>query len=164
MAAERFFELVLLPSQQPVQAGWVAVADMKATHAARAVLSAGPQGHAPLPLADATMRWTFAPQLGITTIYVRKQVALVSLLVGEPGEPGLAKAWLDNLRATKPVQELNQGDPEAFEIFRRMRERPLCASVLFPTPSRDECKAVVDFHRAVAALLFTADWGGRPAA
>jgi hypothetical protein len=162
VSVERFFELVLLADQSLVQAGWVAVRDVPALDAAAKLLAAGPAGRAELPLPGVSLKWTFEPQLGISTAYKDGRMMLLSVLLGtpaSPNEPQMLSLWMDGLRGAPPVKQVNGDDPEAFEIFRRVRERPLCASVLLPEGTRDECKALVDFHRGVAAALFTAKWG-----
>ena len=87
--------------------------------------------------------------------------ALLSVLLGSPAssrETEMLDLWMQGMRAAPPVKQLNGGDPEAFEIFRRIRERPLAASVLLPEGSREDARELLDFHRGVAAALFTARW------
>ena len=161
VSVERFFELVLLADQSLVQAGWVELATAPSRDAATSLLSSGPVGRAELPLPKTALKWTFEPQLGITTAFVNGHMTLLSALLGSPAsprEPEMLAAWMAGLRGAPPVKQINGDDPEAFEIFRRMRERPLCASVLLPEGSREDCKDLLDFHRGVASAFFTARW------
>jgi hypothetical protein len=164
VGVERFFEVVLLADQSLVQAGWVGLADVGAREPAAKLLASGPTGRADLPLPGVSLKWTFEPQLGITTAFTGARMTLLSVLLGSPASPRegeMLGLWVSMLRSAPPVKQLNGDDPEAFEIFRRVRDRPLAASVLLPEGSREECKALVDFHRGVAAALFTAKWSDR---
>ena len=157
VSVDRFFELTLLADQSLVQAGWVQAG---AVEAAARLLARGPAGRGPTPLAGISLKWSFEPGLGLATYFKEGRMLLLSLLLGGAArEPEALDLWMDGLRGAPPVKQVNGDDPEAFEIFRRLRDRPLCASVLLPEGSREECKALLDFHRGVAAALFNARWG-----
>jgi hypothetical protein len=157
----RFFELVLLADQSLVQAGWLDAELVPERAAAAAVLAAGPAGRGATALPGVTLKWTFEPGLGLVTAYSDGRVALLGILLGGPPSPReeeMLAAWIGQLRAATLLSRLNGEDPEAFEIFRRLRDRPLAAAVLLPEGSRQDCQALVQFQRGVAAAFLTARW------
>jgi hypothetical protein len=85
------------------------------------------------------------------------RVTLLSIALTEPGD-GVLDLWLASLRAMPSVSLLNAADPMAFEIIRRIRERPLSASVLLPEGTREENKELLDLQRSVSFSLLSARW------
>jgi hypothetical protein len=152
---EKLFELTLLADQSLVQAAWVLPADLLHVPSVVEVLKAGPVGRGPLQGRE--LQWNAQPGQAISTIRVQGRVTLLSIALTEPAGD-LLGLWLASLRAMPSVRLLNAADPMAFEVIRRVRERPLSASVLLPEGTREENKELLDLQRAVSFSLLSARW------
>ena len=153
---EKLFELTLLADQSLVQAAWVLPADLLHVPEVVEVLRRGPSGRA--PLAGRELQWNAQPGQAISTVRVKGRVTLLSIALSDSEPSELLTLWLAQLRAMPSLQLLNAADPLAFEIIRRIRERPLSASVLLPEGSREENKDLLDLQRAVSFSLLSARW------
>jgi hypothetical protein len=153
---EKLFELTLLADQSLVQAAWVLPADLLHIPEVVKVLRQGPSGRA--DLLGRELQWNAQPGEAISTVRVQGRVTLLSIALGgsEPSE--LLDLWLTQLRAMPSLKLLNAADPMAFEIIRRIRERPLSASVLLPEGTREENKDLLNLQRAVSFSLLSARW------
>jgi hypothetical protein len=152
---ERIFDLTLLADQSLVQAAWVLPEDLLHLPAAVEVLKTGSVGRA--PLMGRELQWNAQPGQAISTMRVEGRVTLLSIaLAGEGGE--LLELWIASLRAMPSIRLVNANEAHAFEIIRRVRERPLSASVLLPEGSREEQKELLDLQRSVSFALLSAQW------
>lgn len=156
------FELTLLADESLVQAGWQEPPTAALLAPAVKLLSQGPTGRAPLPLPGAPeLQWSAAPGRAITSVRLEGRVVLVGVALhgtDASEESALLELWLAALRDTPAIQKLHGTETQAFEVFRVMKDRPLCAAVLFPEGTLEEQKALVDLHRAIAWALVTARW------
>jgi hypothetical protein len=91
-------------------------------------------------------------------VRVQGRVTLLSIAIASEEPSELLELWLAQLRAMPSLKLLNAADPMAFEIIRRLRERPISASVLLPEGSREENKDLLDLQRAVSFSLLSARW------
>lgn len=153
---EKLFELTLLADQSLVQAAWVMPSDLLHIPDVVSLLKQGPEGRG--PLSGRELQWSAQPGQAISTVRVQGRVTLLSIALCDSGASELLELWLAQLRAMPSLKLLNAGDPMAFEIIRRIRERPLSASVLLPEGTREENKALLDLQRAVSFSLLSARW------
>jgi hypothetical protein len=152
---EKLFELALLADQSLVQATWVLPADLLHVPSVVEVLKQGPVGRG--DLLGRELQWNTQRGQAISTLRVQGRVTLLSIALTDPGD-GVLDLWLASLRAMPSVSLLNAADPMAFEIIRRIRERPLSASVLLPEGTREENKELLDLQRSVSFSLLSARW------
>jgi hypothetical protein len=152
---ERIFDLTLLADQSLVQAAWVLPEDLRHVEDAVEVLKAGSIGRA--PLMGRELQWNAQPGAAISTMRLEGRVTLLSIaLMREGGE--LLDLWISSLRAMPSIRMVNANDANAFEIIRRVRERPLSASVLLPEGTREEQRELLDLQRSVSFALLSAQW------
>jgi hypothetical protein len=152
---ERIFDLTLLADQSLVQAAWVLPEDLLHVPAAVEVLKTGSVGRA--PLLGRELQWNAQPGQAISTMRVEGRVTLLSIaLAGEGVE--LLDLWIASLRSMPSIRLVNANEAHAFEIIRRVRERPLSASVLLPEGTREEQKELLDLQRSVSFSLLNAHW------
>jgi hypothetical protein len=153
---EKLFELTLLADQSLVQAAWVLPADLLHVPEVVEVLRQGPVGRA--PLLGRELQWNAQPGQAISTVRFEGRVNLLSIALTASEPPDLLDLWLAQLREMPSLKLLNAADPLAFEIIRRIRERPLCASVLLPEGTREESKDLLDLQRTISFSLLSARW------
>jgi hypothetical protein len=153
---EKLFELTLLADQSLVQAAWVLPADLLHIPPVVEVLRRGSEGRA--ELLGRELQWSAQPGQAISTVRVQGRVTLLSIAIASEEPSELLELWLAQLRAMPSLKLLNAADPMAFEIIRRLRERPISASVLLPEGSREENKDLLDLQRAVSFSLLSARW------
>jgi hypothetical protein len=152
---DQLFECVLLADQSLVRAVWVAPTEMVDVPQVVEILKQGHTGRA--PLGEYELQWRAEPGSAITTVRKGGHVVLMSVAVIDSAAE-LLQVWLTALRGAKPIAQLHGDDPQAFDVIRHLRQRPMLASVLLPEGSREESKALLDLHRSVAFALLSANW------
>jgi hypothetical protein len=154
---EKLFECVLFADQTLAQAAWVEPATLHDLAAVVEILKRGPISRAPLPLAPYELQWRAEPGSAITTVRREGHVVLLSVVLEHEGAE-LLDVWLEALRGSKSIQLLHGDDKQAFEVLRRLPQRPMSASVMMPEGTREEAKALLDLHRTIAFALLSAKW------
>jgi hypothetical protein len=139
-----------------VQAAWVLPTDLLHVAEVVPVLKQGPAGRA--QLLGRELQWNAQPGQAISTVRLEGRVNLVSIALTASEPSDLLDLWLAQLREMPSLKLLNAADPMAFEIIRRIRERPLCASVLLPEGPREENKHLLDLQRTISFSLLSARW------